>query len=223
MLEYLAGLLGVVGRALRLEPDALGSETSWAIPLGVIVLAVLSTMVGEAIVLAINKVRGVRLVFTLVYSFVGLLLTYAALAISLWLVGSVVLGKNLAFEPLMQSVMVSAAPYVFGFLVLLPYSGPLVERIIQLWSFASLWAIVVFEFGTERWAALLISAAGTLGMMLASRTLGRPLAWLRDRSWRILTREPLMLSAQEVLDSFPLPEALPPRLPGETREAGGLP
>lgn len=222
MLEYLSGLLTVIGRALRLEPNALDPVESghpWAIPLGVILLAVLSSMVGEAIVLTINKVRRFRLLVTLVYSFIGMVLSYAALAVALGLAGSLVFGTTLDFQPLLQSVMVSAAPYIFGFLVLLPYSGPGVERILQLWSFASLWAIVMHTFDTERWNALLISAAGMLGLMITSRVLGRPLAWLRDRTWRMATGEPLMLSAQEILDAFPMPESLPPHLPGESGRA----
>nr|NLD40887.1 hypothetical protein [Actinomycetales bacterium] len=208
MLQYLADLLVVIGRALRLDPNALaGMEAHgpWSIQIGIAALATVSTVAGEAIVLAINQVRRLRLAHTLTISLLGRLLSYLTLGGLVWLAGVIVLPQTPALEDVVRAVMVSAAPYVFGFLVLLPYTGPAVERLIQGWGLLVLWAIVVHEFGTERWRALLITSLGVLAALLVSRILGRPLAWIRDRLWRLVTGEPLMLSTQEILDQFPLP------------------
>ncbi|HZK05241.1 MAG TPA: hypothetical protein VFC82_05255 [Actinomycetaceae bacterium] len=213
-MQYLADLFTVISRALRLDPNAMaGMEAGygpWAIPIGILVVVTISTLIGEAIVLVINQVRSFRLVLTLALSVIAHLLTYFVLGAVVWVAGSLILGTALHLQTLVQSVMVSAAPYVLGFLVLLPYSGPGVERFIQLWSFASLWAIVMYEFSTDRWTALLITAIGFLGMVVANRTIGRPLSWLRDRLWRFVTGEPMLLSAQEIRDSFEMPPAEPP-------------
>ena len=223
MLDYLGAFFTVMGRALLLEPNALeGTEAygQWAIPFGIITIAALSTIAGEAIVLSLNHVRGLRHLFTLSMSILGRVLTYLTLGSLIWLVGTIVLGEAPELNHVVRTVSVSAAPYVFGFLIMLPYSGPGVERIIQLWSLLSLWAIVMHELDTERWRALLITAIAVAAATFVGRILGRPLAWIRDRLWRLFTGEHLMLSSQEVLDQFPLPE-LADHVDEE--DAGGVP
>lgn len=209
-MDYLADLMGVIARALGLSPNAMAGIDSgygpWAIPLGIIFLAAVSTTAGEVIVLSLNHVRGFRLTITLAFAFTGHLLTYLALAGSLWIGGALLLGTRLNVVLLLQAVTVSAAPHLFGFLVMLPYTGPGIERILQFWSFVILWRIVAYEFSTGPWFALFITALGALGMVMAFRTLGPPLARARDRIWRLFTNRPLLLSAAEIRGAFPLPD-----------------
>lgn len=207
MIAYVAALWQVLTHALGLDPAALDllipDRGYWSIPMGILVLSVIGMLSGQAAVLAINRVRRFRLVFTLVSSIAGTALTYATIGALLWGMG-LALGISPRFDDVVQSVFVASAPFIFGVLVALPYSGPAVQRGLQLWSFGILWALVMHQFGTERWTSLLITAVGTLGGLAVSHVLGRPLAWVRDRLWLLMTGERLMLTSQEIMDSFPL-------------------
>lgn len=214
-MTYLADLWEVLRRALAINPTALDilvpDHGYWAIPFGILVLAVAGILSGQTVVLAINRVRRFRLLLTLLSSLVAHGLTYVTVGAGLWIMGHVV-GTPPAFDDVVQSVFVASAPYIFGILVSLPYSGPAVQRVLQLWSFAILWALVMHQFGTERWTSLLITSVGMLGGLLVSHVLGTPLAWVRDRVWLFLTGERAMLDSQEIMDSFPLRDDADPSL-----------
>lgn len=209
MIDYFAALLSAIGAALQFDAAtalSVPAELSpWAVPLGVMVLAAASSMVGAGIVLALNNVRGPKLLVAVTSAMVGYLLTYLALAAGVWLAGSVVLGTELPVAPLVQAVMISAAPLAFNFLVLLPYTGPGIERLLRIWSFIILWSIVSYEFSAGRWSSLLITAVGGLAMVGVIRTAGRSIAAIRDRVWLLITGQPLLLSAEGIRDAFPLP------------------
>lgn len=209
MLDYLSDLLGVIGRALRLDPGALDAaqlvSSPWAIPVGIVVLAVLSESIGQTIVLAINEVRGKRLAVTLTAAVLGNLLGYAVLGLAVAGAGSVLLGSAPDVSRLIQAVMVSAAPLTLSFLVLLPYSGPAVERFLQAWTMVALWGIVTHQFGAGRWTALILTAMAWLVYLGAMNLAARPLGRLRDRLWRTATGRRLALTSEQLLAEFPMP------------------
>lgn len=208
-MDYLADLFGVIGRALRLDPLAVDAaeyaSEPWAIPIGIVVLAVVSQSIGQALILAINEVRGKRLAVTLTAAVAGTILGYVVLGTALAATGTLVLGHAPDTRTLIQAVMVSAAPLVLGFLVLLPYSGPAVGRMLQLWSLLVLWGIVAYEFGVDRWIALVLTAIAWLVQVVVTNLAGRPLGFLRDKLWFSATGRRLSLTSQRLLDEFPLP------------------
>ncbi len=215
VLDFLAELFGVIASALRLDPAALESVTahSWTIPLAIVFLAVLSQVAAQAVVLAVNEVRGNRLLMTVAAAAAHTVLGYVVLGLAVASAGTAILGHSPETRPLIQSVMVSAAPLILGFLVLLPYSGPAVARALQVWSMLALWGIVAHEFAINRWSALLIAGVAWLGFLVVMNLLSVPLGWLRDRLWRLVTGRHLVLNTRAVMEQFPLPTDPP----GEVR------
>ena len=56
--EYLAALVATAGDVLRLSPQALerADRFGWSVPIGIAVVAGMSLLVGQSLVLAINRV-----------------------------------------------------------------------------------------------------------------------------------------------------------------------
>lgn len=212
---YLADLWRVLAHALRLDPAAYDAAHHphpwWALPLGVLVVATVSVGLGRAIVLVLNQVRGWRVAYATLTGVAGLLVAYVTLGVMLSLAGSLLGDHVPALRTLVTSLTLAAAPSAFGFLVLLPYSGPAIERALGLWSLLILWRVVMDGFALDPLAGLGVAAAGWVSYLVVANLLARPLGWLRDRVWRALTGAPLALSAQELLRDFPVLE-----------EAGGL-
>lgn len=197
-MSALAEVWNAITSALMLRPEA-----TWIAALGVFLLAVVSHHIGRGIVLAINRVRRWRLAFTLTAAAIGTGASYLLLAVGVWLTGLLITGQAPGLPWLATSVMLTAAPLVFGFLVFLPYTGPAVERFLAVWGSVILWVQIRDGYAAGPWTSALITFSATGVMMLGSNLLGKPFAWLRDRVWEMATGEPLLVSSRQILEDFP--------------------
>ncbi|MGC3954473.1 MAG: hypothetical protein QM804_09520 [Propionicimonas sp.] len=196
-----------VGRALwgvwTLNPES----TRWladdpnpaGVAITIAVLAGASTLVGNSVVLFVNRVRGVRFAISLLINGLGFVLLYAVQALIIAVVGYLVTGERLDLWAATWAVLLSTAPLVFGFFELIPYLGTGIARLLQAWGFIALWAVVDVLYQVGYWRSLLIVAAGWGVMQLASWLLARPLAALGLVVWRLTTGLPGIVSAHDLL------------------------
>lgn len=63
---------------------------------------------------------------------------------------------------MLPSVLIAFAPYWLGFLVVLPYTGPGVARIVKVWHLLLLWQLLRPALGVGSTAALAVAAAAWL-------------------------------------------------------------
>jgi len=178
-------------------------------------LAGISTLVGDSVVLFLNRVRGWRLAVTMLLNALGFVLLYALQALVIAIVGPLVVGNTPGLATVTRGVMLSTAPLVFGFLVLIPYLGPAIARLLQAWGLLVLWLVTDVLFRTDLWTALLITGIGWGVMQLLSWSLSRPVNWVGDRIWRLATGTSSMMTGKDILsghmfmplDYVPEPEA----------------
>jgi hypothetical protein len=203
-LEFVGDLFATIGMVLGMD----SSQAAWfeslpdksAIAITIAVLAGVSTLIGNSVVLFINRVRGWRFAVTLLLNGVAMVLLYIVQALVIVLVAPPIVGSD---GPgtwiVVRSVMLSSAPLVFGFLVLIPYLGPAIGRVLQAWSVVALWAVVAVVFVTDVGHALVVTLIGWGVMQLASWGLSRPMKWIGDRIWQLVSGRPSMLSGTDLL------------------------
>jgi hypothetical protein len=162
-------------------------------------LAGVSTLLGDSVVLFLNRVRGWRFVVTLLLNGVAMVGLYALQALMIAVIGPLVVGHSPGLLVITKGVMLATAPMVFGFLGLIPYSGPAITRLLQAWGVLTLWIVVAALFQADFFASLLITLIGWGAMQLLSWGLSRPVSWVGDRIWRVVTGKPSMMTGHDLL------------------------
>lgn len=158
-----------------------------------------STLLGDSVVLFLNRVRGWRFAITLSINALGFVLLYSLQALVIAILGPLVLGYSPGLLAVVKGVMLSTAPMIFGVLVLIPYLGPAIARVLQVWGLLALWLVVQVLFHTDPWSALLVTGIGWVVMQVLSWTLARPVSWIGDRIWRLATGKPAMMTGRDLL------------------------
>lgn len=169
------------------------------ISITIAMLAGISTLLGNSVVLFWNRIRGWRFAVSLVFNGVSMVALFVAQAVVIALVGYLFTGDRLTFLTAARAVMLATAPLLFGFLELAPYVGPGIARVLQVWSLLALWTIVSVVYGVGYWEALLITGVGWGVMQGLSWVLARPLSALGNRIWKMLSGNPTLLTAQDIL------------------------
>ncbi len=201
--DFLASVWLVIWGVLAVDPGV----TEWfrvhplnlEISITVAILAGISTLIGNSVVLFLNRVRGWRFVITMLLNAVGFVLLYALQAFVIAIVGPLVVGHSPGLAAVTRGVMLATAPMIFGFFVLIPYLGPAIARVLQAWGLLVLWVVVDALFDTDLWTALLITVIGWGVMQLLSWSLARPFNWIGDRIWRLATGTPSMMTGRDLL------------------------
>lgn len=206
--RYLSGIFELIGRAYRLDPAALiwVRENPFAIwvAVGVALLAGISIMTGHAVVLLLNRITGWRLAAGLLLSATWLVGLHAIESVVLWGLGTLISGHDISYLTVLAGVLVSTAPQIWGFLVLIPYLGTAINRFLSAWSAIVLWAVTAGTYGVGRWTALALVAASWLVMHLLS-TLCAPWVSRALATWfHRITGRPFRVSGADVLNGRPM-------------------
>ncbi len=162
-------------------------------------LAGISTLLGDSVVLFLNRVRGWRFAVTMLLNALGFVLLYALQALVIAIVGPLIVGHTPGLATVTRGVLIATAPMIFGFLVLIPYLGPAIARVLQAWGLLVLWLVNEVLFQTDLWTALVITGIGWGVMQLLSWSLSRPVGWIGDRIWRVVTGKPSMMTGRDLL------------------------
>jgi hypothetical protein len=209
---YFAFLFAGIGHALRLDPEVFKvveeyPQSGWVV-LGIVLLAGASLLLGQSAVLFINRVRGGRFVLSLVVNAILYLISYIVWGGIIALVGMLLFEVDVSFWTLVRVMGLSTAPLVFGFLILAPYMGPFIGKILNVWSFLILLTIVAFEFGVGFWGAVITVGLGWLITLALNNTIGRPVMKLRNKVWQKVTGSPMEATAQDILLKFSSEETI---------------
>jgi hypothetical protein len=200
---------GIV-HTLRLDPQVYQvvqdtNETVWVV-MGIVVLAGASTLIGQSVVLFLNRVRLSRFLISLVTNGVIFLVSYAVWGAVVWLSGMILFKESASLNTVMRLVGLSTAPLVFGFFVLIPWMGPFIGKVLSFWSLVILVTIISFEFQSGFWGSLICVGLGWLITMGINYVVGRPAVQLRNKVFQMVTGSSLDATAQDILTQFSLDE-----------------
>jgi hypothetical protein len=209
-LETLARFLGLLGESLRLSwsfrlPDALslleGDPLAPWVVSAAAVLAGASLLAGESVILFVVRVPRSRFLLSLLFNGAAFAVELTVGALVVWAVGNTLFQLDAAFGLVLRAVMLSSAPLVLAFLTFLPYLGVIIARVLYVWWFLILFGAVRYSLGAGMWRAVLVGGLAWLIILIFNRTLGRPVAGLRDRVWeRVIGTRPAYARAMDLLD-----------------------
>jgi len=209
---YFAFLFTGIGHALRLDPEVFRvveeyPQSGWVV-LGIVLLAGASMLLGQSAVLVINGVRGGRFALSLMVNGILYAVSFVVWGGIIALVGAILFKVDVSLWTLVRVIGLSTAPLVFGFLIMAPYIGPLIGKVLNLWSFLILLTIVAFEFRVGFWGAVITVGLGWFISLALSNTIGRPVVRLRNKVWQKVTGSPMEATAQDILLKFSAEEKI---------------
>ncbi|MEM8630007.1 MAG: hypothetical protein AAGF74_02105 [Pseudomonadota bacterium] len=194
MLETLFSSLGLGWKAaffgVEVFQAAGATEELRRQTLVMLVVAGISRAIGTVAILALNQVHGKR--YPLVFFVEGLVFAFAALAHAL----AAVAADWLFFEnrvpdaQLFWIVALAHGPYLLGFLVLMPYFGEGIDRLLRLWSTLLIFFALHWAFGMPAHVAVLVAVAGWLTYAVISAVIGRPFRGLAAAARRLAAGGP---------------------------------
>ena len=134
----LAGLIDkiwqTISGVLRLDPDAyravLAAPDGWQLALIVLLLASLSYTLGQSVVLFANRVNRRHFIGALIVSALTMVVSVVFWAVSIWFLAELLFDAQQPFQQVLTTVAISFAPYLFGFMILLPYLGNIISQVL---------------------------------------------------------------------------------------------
>jgi hypothetical protein len=206
LFDFINKLWQGIGLALSFSPDLLqrveANPESRVLIITVAILAGMSLLLGQSVVLFLNRVKPGRFIISLIVNGLLYVLSLAVWGFSIWLIGSWLFEVNQPLGTVLRLVGLGAAPFIFGFLILMPYLGLMVARILYVWSFLIVLRAVEFTYQVDFWPALVCVGLSWLLMLGMSHTIGKPIVALRNRVWNKLVGSPMYGSAQDILLTF---------------------
>lgn len=204
ILEYFVLVFQAIGYTLWLDPHAYAlvilHPKGIAIIRGIVFLAGISMLLGQSLILFVNRVRRGRFFFSLLINGIVFLITYAVWGISVafiaWLMFDVTTAELVIVVFL---IGLSTAPLVFGFLILIPYMGPAIGKVLNVWQLLIMTVAVQFTFNVGFLQATLCVGLSWLLMLLVSNTIGSPVVKLRNAIYRKVTGSDLDATTQDIL------------------------
>jgi hypothetical protein len=177
--------LELINGALRLRPEAFTAlelrPDGLRLALWVVLFAGLSSSLGQSLVLFVNGVRPRRLLSSLILSALLFAFSFLFWVASIWLVADLVFGRERPLTEVARTVGLAYAPQLFGFFALTPYLGNAIATALSIWVLLATLLATTVVFGVSPLVAAACTALGWLLLLLANRTVGRPLDWLAKR------------------------------------------
>lgn len=204
--QYLSWVWTGIVETLKFNPKVFDSieahpQSAWVI-LGIVFLAGASTLLGQSAVLFINRVRKSRFVISLITNGLVFIISYFVWGLVIYIVGRILFEINPPWGPFVRMVGISTAPLVFSFLVLIPWMGPFIGKLLSVWSLLILIVIVEHQFKIGFWGAVTCVTLGWLASLAFSNTIGKPVVALRNKVFQLVTGSNLETSADDLLLHF---------------------
>ncbi|MBC8164100.1 MAG: hypothetical protein H7Z42_23060 [Roseiflexaceae bacterium] len=178
------------------------SPESGRVVLVIAILGGMGLLLGQSVILFVNRVRPARFVLSLLLNGIVFTISLVVWALAIWAIGRFVFQTQPPLGLVMRLVGLSAAPYVFGVLVLIPYFGEFIYRVLSVWSSIIAVGATAFSFAVGWWPAFLVVGGSWLLIWALTNTLGRPLLAARNRAWQVVSGTSMDASVADILTQF---------------------
>jgi hypothetical protein len=119
-------------------------------------------------------------------------------AASIWLIATFFAEVPVSASDVLVAVCLGQAPLLFGFLVLIPYLGSSIRRILQAYSLVVVTAALSAMFGIRPIAALGLCGLGWVLQIAMLGLLQRPLAGMRRWLWQAASGTPVYVPTSDL-------------------------
>ena len=206
MLDFLWYLWAGITQAMALNPRVAevveqSPRTGWVV-LAIAILGGAGLLLGQSVILFVNRVRPARFFLSLLLNGVVFTISLTIWALAIWGLGTLFFTERPAFGLVLRLVGLSAAPYVFGLLVLVPYLGEFVYRVLSVWSVVIAAGATAYSFRVGWWPAFAVVGASWMLIWALTNTVGRPVLAARNRAWQLAAGTSLDASVADILTQF---------------------
>lgn len=206
LFEFIGYVWRGIGAAMSLNPRVFEiveeyPRSGWVI-LFIALLGGASLLVGQSVILFVNRVKPGRFAMSLLMNGIVFTIGLVVWGLGIWIVSLIFLDEPPTLRVITRMVGLSAAPYVFGFLVLAPYLGNFFGRVLSVWSFLIMLAGINYIEPGGYWVALIIVGLGWVLMLLLTNLIGKPIIALRNNLWHRITGSDMDTNVQDILLTF---------------------
>jgi hypothetical protein len=198
-------VFALAGAALSLDRmafvalrEATGDAALLVTAIVLALLAGLSLSIGQSVVLFANGVSRRRFVLCLLLMAMVFIVGLLVWAGTIRLISTYLLPTQAAPGEILLAICLGQAPLLFGFLVLIPYLGSAIRRILEAYSLVIVVAALSAMFEIRPLIALLIGGLGWAIQNLLYALLQRPLAGMRRWLWQAASGQPVYVPPREV-------------------------
>jgi hypothetical protein len=223
MFEFLWKVWQGITRSMALDPavaqyvdqnfQAGTGNAGWAI-LTIAILGGAGLLLGQSVILFVNRVKPARFFLSLLLNGIVFTISLITWALFIWLIGSLFFPEQPRFGLVMRLVGLSAAPYVFGLLILVPYLGEGIYRLLGVWSMLIAAGATAYSFRVGWWPALAVVGLSWLAIWVMSNTIARPFIALRNRAWQLVAGTTLDANVGDILTQFATDQSQTPGTKG---------
>lgn len=165
-------------------------------------LAGLSVTLGQSVVLFANRIRRRRFVLSLVVFAAVFVVGALAWAATIWLMSDWIFDEERNIWSVITVVALSYSPFLFGFLILLPYLGNIISTGLRIWVFLNVLIAIQALYSFQFFEALIASALGWLLIELVTQLRFLRIDRLEDWIWRVATGTPQELKPKEIVRKY---------------------
>jgi len=204
---YIGTIFRFVGGGLSLDPAAFqsafnDSATFSGIFIWIVLIAGLSLMLGQSVVLFANRVKPARFAVSIFMGALKFLLDVLVYAVVVWGMANVLGAKPWGFIEVARAIALAASPYWLGIFILVPFLGLIWERLIKIYVFLALVVATQTIFGLSFLQAMSGSALVWAISFVVTTAFGRIFTPLTDRLTRLVAGDLEFSSTRQIYEMF---------------------
>lgn len=203
---YISTIFRFVGGGLQLDPLAFQSAYNHGefsgVFIWIVLIAGLSLMLGQSIVLFANRVKPARFVVSILFGAIKFILDVFVVLFVVWIIVNLRSEKTWDFWQVGRAIALAATPYWLGIFILVPLLGLLWERLLKVYIFIAIMVAVQTIFGLSFLRALSGSAVVWLVSYFMTVGFGRLLTPITDRITQSVTGGLEFSNTRQIYEMF---------------------
>lgn len=167
-----------------------------------VLLGGVAELIGQSVLLFLNQVRPWRFALAMLLN-----ATTFALEVVVWVIGIVVVeavvgAGDVPLATLVGIVALGHAPYLLSIFLLIPYYGPPIQRVLQIWTVAAIGVGLGTVTDWSNGAIVVVLALGFAFQLGVKVTLGRWIGAVDRFLWRTATGTRWRLSVADSVNTL---------------------
>jgi hypothetical protein len=202
---FLQSLWELIWGALTLNAQAFASL--YEVPgLGlmavvILALAAMSETIGQSIILFLNQISPPRFIISIILSVILIVVEVFIWTMITWTVARLLFDIQPSLMQVFLGIALGQAPFIFGFLVLIPYAGMFIRLILRIWTLLAV-TVALSVLAIPLWQVLSAAIGGWLIIESMSRLLNRPLTAIGNWLWLVATGRRKLLTMPDLIDQI---------------------
>jgi hypothetical protein len=171
--DQIAVFFDGVGAILSLDPNAIRavqtSPNALTLAIWILLLGTLSDVLGDSPLLFINKMRRRRFAAAVGIEAVLSVVRVAIWILSFWILITVLNLGSVSLTTVVLVVGLGYAPMLLSILVLIPFLGPLIGRVLHAWTLVTILASIAVAANSSPWQVLAPGLVAVLLILIVRR------------------------------------------------------